>query len=269
MSAATQMPGRAVARNPALPPPAPVHVQTLSGRMVDLMAPRASDVDFAGDIAPGLACLPRFAGRTKGHVPFMVAQHCIWAHDWLAGECGASRAFRQEFRLMRGEELRLAQAAWLLHDAHEAWIGDVITPFVSAVAGHARAEFGEKPGYRGDFIVKCGVASLKAACDRAIHEAAGLPWPLPDHIAAAVKRLDARATITEKRHLMPHERHWGALENLDSLPMKGALKPERSRELLIVGWLARLDAHCPDARRRESAAALQALAGINRTRTAS
>lgn len=63
------------------------------------------------DIARGLAAMPRFAGQTRRW--WTVAHHSLWAAS---------------FARARGEETAL-QLALLMHDAHEAFTGDVPTPF--------------------------------------------------------------------------------------------------------------------------------------------
>lgn len=82
----------------------PALLQLHSGRTVDLTALTPHDLD-PDVIAHGLGHLCRFAGQVKWY--YSVAEHC-----WLAS-CLAPPA------------LRLAA---LLHDAHEAFLGDVTVP---------------------------------------------------------------------------------------------------------------------------------------------
>jgi 5'-deoxynucleotidase YfbR-like HD superfamily hydrolase len=90
----------------------------LSGRRLDLLNPSALDIEIE-DIAHGLARVARWNGQTKGTHAFSVAQHCVIV-ECLAGE----------LRPRLGREARLAA---LLHDAPEYVIGDLISPFKTAV----------------------------------------------------------------------------------------------------------------------------------------
>ncbi len=82
----------------------PFRIVTFSGRMIDLCNPRPEDVDFA-DIAHALSNLCRWGGHTSRY--YSVAEHCVLV-SYLVPK-------------------RLAIQG-LLHDAHEAYVGDVITP---------------------------------------------------------------------------------------------------------------------------------------------
>ena len=82
---------------------------TVSGYEVDLLAPSWRDVDLS-DVARGLSQINRFCGQTRR--PFSVAEHSIVVGDLVP------------------PHLKLAA---LLHDAHEALIGDVPTPAVRAL----------------------------------------------------------------------------------------------------------------------------------------
>jgi 5'-deoxynucleotidase YfbR-like HD superfamily hydrolase len=79
---------------------------TFSGRRFWLMDPRPGDIDIE-DIAQGLSRLSRYFGGTLGRHGYTVAQHSVLA-SWIVGQP--------------------ARLAALLHDAPEAYAGDVITP---------------------------------------------------------------------------------------------------------------------------------------------
>lgn len=149
------------ARKPA---PAAEHwIQTWSGRAYELVHPRASMVCI-GDIAHALAHLCRFNGHCG---PFYsVAEHCIRVANLLDGELAL---------------------IGLLHDAPEAYLGDVVTPLKALL-----------PGYR----------MLERASWRAISEAFDLPMQIP----APVRHADAVMLATEKRDLLgPPPRPWHLL----------------------------------------------------------
>lgn len=89
-------------------------IQTFSGRTWDLKEPRANNVDLQ-DIAMALSQLVRFTGHCLriGGRSYTVAQHSV-----LVGRRVAELA-PADYKL---------QLAGLLHDAHEAYIGDVSSP---------------------------------------------------------------------------------------------------------------------------------------------
>src|SRR3546814_17511808 len=90
----------------------------LSGRRLDLLAPSPVDIELE-DIAHGLARVARWNGQTSGEAAFSVAQHSLLVDD-IAG--------RLKPRLSPRDRLSA-----VLHDAAEYVIGDLITPFQSAV----------------------------------------------------------------------------------------------------------------------------------------
>jgi hypothetical protein len=163
-----------------------VWTQTRHGRVFDLMEPRAEDVDFS-EIAETLAHLPRFGANSQK--PISVAQHTLMA------------------ALAAPAEIR---PYLLLHDAHEAYIGDIVTPVVRALdrdfetrrlaacddkdEARRAVDYWRQEPCRPSALI----AGLKLRLDAAIHAAAGLPVPdapLRQEIALA----DRRALVTERR----------------------------------------------------------------------
>ncbi|MFT3731591.1 MAG: hydrolase [Hyphomicrobium sp.] len=90
----------------------------LSGRRLDLLSPDPKDIEIE-DIAHGLARVARWNGQTKGAHAFSVAQHSLLVTDIV-------NALHPGFS---ANELRAA----LLHDAPEYVIGDLISPFKTAI----------------------------------------------------------------------------------------------------------------------------------------
>lgn len=91
-------------------------IQTRSGKAFTPTAPRLEDLDI-GDIAWSLAHQPRFKGHTKK--PYTVAEHCV------------------RMSYMVSEEAAL----WaLLHDAAEAYIGDIPAPLKHLAPGLEECE---------------------------------------------------------------------------------------------------------------------------------
>ena len=98
----------------------------LSGRRLDLLDPSPFDVEIE-DIAHGLARVARWNGQTIGDHPFSVAQHSLIVERILA---------------LRFPRLQACDALMaLLHDGAEYVIGDMISPFKSAIgADYKRIE---------------------------------------------------------------------------------------------------------------------------------
>lgn len=146
-------------------------VQTITGRAVSLLDPRPDDIDIINDIAPALGRICRF----NGHAAFgfySVAQHSV---------IGARQMY------LETQDRNLA-AAFLLHDAHEAYLGDITTPVKRAVCDPER-------------LFMCA-----SAMDRAIFAAAGLPvdrgYCAGDLTRDAVHLMDRRMLAAERRRLL-------------------------------------------------------------------
>jgi hypothetical protein len=166
-------------------------MQASSGRAFQLLDPDPDLVDFDVDIAEGLARNGRFAGAIRSGI-YSVAQHSFVGADWIFGT----------------QRDPLMAAAFLLHDAHEAYITDIPTPVVDTLMELGRREF-VKDGYDAGYIARSVIKSLKRNIDAAVYRAAGLPWPLPDAVRRIVAEVDLRMLATERRYLMaPPERAW-------------------------------------------------------------
>jgi hypothetical protein len=180
------------------------------GGCVDLINPTPAMIDFRV-IAAVSSRVPRFGGHTGGGV-LSVAQH----------QTEGARA------VLRDTGRRDAAAAFLIHDAHEAYMGDIATPVARALAAHATKGFGTS---LGGVIVTNSVKSLKATLDRAIYAAAGIDWPLPPDVVAIVKLYDLRMGRTERDARLatpPHawESLWEQAEpvaDVDTLPWSTGL----------------------------------------------
>ena len=127
----------------------------LSGRRLDLLDPSPLDVEI-DDIAHGLARVARWNGQTLGAQAFSVAQHCLVVEDLVR-------------RLQPDVEPRWRLAA-LLHDAPEYVIGDMISPFKTALGLDYRA--------------------FEDRLERAIHIRFGLPPRTPAEIKRLIKQAD-------------------------------------------------------------------------------
>lgn len=138
------------------------------------------------DIAHALSLICRFGGHCKFH--YSVAQHSLLVARHLP------------------EPIRIHG---LLHDAAEAYLGDIIRPL--------KWEMGIGDG-RG--MIPFDV--VEASALRSIYGAIGVPWPGKD-IWAEVKAADNRAVMTEGRDIMGHPpEDWG----LDAQPWEDdVIKP--------------------------------------------
>ena len=150
-------------------------IQTYTGALVDLDDIKPDDIRLP-DIVHALSLVNRFTGHTT--VPYSVAQHSVVV----------SRLCSQE------------HAMWgLLHDASEAYLGDVATPLKRML-----------PAYR----------LIEDRVQRAIAKRFGLAWPMPDEVHIQ----DKRALMLEKQVLLSVDHDWGIVAR----PVPGGL--------VVVGW---------------------------------
>lgn len=169
-------------------------MQTIKGRRFSLVDPDPRQVDFE-EVAEALGKLARFNGHTVGYPGYSVAQHCVLGAEGLCEEHALSPTPIGHERTSR----RLA-ALFLLHDAHEAYTGDITTPVVAAL-DHIRWPDGPR-GNSG--FVKQLVDELKLGLDLAIYEAAGIDPPSHTE-RAIIKNWDARMMAAERLAFMAGE----------------------------------------------------------------
>jgi 5'-deoxynucleotidase YfbR-like HD superfamily hydrolase len=146
--------------------PARAWQRMLSGRRLDLLDPSPLDIEIE-DIAHGLARVARWNGQTEGEYAFSVAQHCLLV-ERLVGE-------------LRPRGTRTLRLAALLHDAAEYVIGDLISPFKTAVGLDYKA--------------------LEQRLSRAIHIRFGLPPAVAAEDTALIKRADRMSAYFEATQL--------------------------------------------------------------------
>lgn len=152
---------------------------THSGIAVPMLTPRPEQIAIE-DIAWHLAHIRRFNGATVQ--PISVAQHSIAVAD----------AVPTSFR-----------AAALLHDAHEAYLGDIIQPIKEALGMSSGA--GQS------------LRILAHRFDLAICKRFDIPQPLLSHTLIMIA--DLRALAAERRDFMPAGGpHWKCLDGIDPLP---------------------------------------------------
>lgn len=148
-------------------PPAPRAWQRmLSGRRLDLLDPSPLDIEIE-DIAHGLARVARWNGQTRGDHAFSVAQHSVLVEAFLEQMWPASSA----------ADLLSA----LLHDAPEYVIGDMISPFKTALGVDYR--------------------QFEARLEAAIRMRFGLAPKMPAELKARIKQADQSAAFYEATRL--------------------------------------------------------------------
>lgn len=139
---------------------APGTITTWSGLRVDPLAMRPEDVSIE-DVAHSLARTCRYNGHVGGFLS--VARHSIWVSDVLRS---------------RGDEMAL----WgLLHDASEAYLGDLVRPLKHSDELHVFQEAEER-------------------LDAVIAEAFGLPFPMPAEVHDADGIVLLHRELRDARH---------------------------------------------------------------------
>lgn len=158
-------------------------IQTRKGRAFDLLNPRPEDVDHQ-EVAHALARINRFTGHTNtGHpdgLGYTVAQHCVLSAQAMRELCPESLAGT------RYEDLLALEA--LVHDAAEAYTGDVSAPMKAAM----RAVTYGPQGHGSDFD------RIEAEVWRAV----AVAFRVPVTLNALVKVVDLRMLATEARSFM-------------------------------------------------------------------
>jgi hypothetical protein len=152
-------------------------MQTFTGRQFYPLAPQVDDIDPV-DIAHALSLICRYGGHTTRF--YSVAEHCVLMSHAVAPE----------------------HALWaLLHDATEAYVGDMVRPLKYHMPAYQEAE---------ERVL------------RAIEVRFGLRHPdeIPTGIPAAVKEADNRILLDERAALLgPAPERWAA-EHLQPLGVR-------------------------------------------------
>ncbi len=147
-------------------------ILTASGLYFDLLDPEKSDISIK-DIAHGLSHICRFTGHV--HTFYSVAEHSYHASYLVPPEHAL---------------------AALLHDAAEAYLGDVSSPLKHQLHEYKVIETNVELAIRRRFRL-----------------------PLTQH--ACIKHADRVMLATEKRDLMPaHRETWSDLLGIEPMPMQ-------------------------------------------------
>ena len=191
---------------------------SVSGMDVDLLEPKPEQI-LLGDIAHSLARVARFVGHTTGDVPWNVAQHSLLVEQLIPEDAAPADRLRA-----------------LLHDAHEAYVGDMVSPVkwaLDAESVQAYVRMGMMPS---GMSPSAHWNTIVARLDAAIHAAFGLAIP-DGAVAAAIKTADLTALAVEKELFMsPSRRPWSILPPLpDPMPVVEMPLAPRDAALLFLG----------------------------------
>lgn len=168
-------------------------ILTRSGKRFDLQAP-AAEMVCPRDIAHALAHLCRFNGHTSRH--YSVAQHSVLVASIVPAE---------------------HKLAALLHDATEAYVGDMVRPL--------------KLGMR-DYYETQGMVSLFDEVERRVWLAICQRFDLDPELPACIHEADMIALSTERAQLMPeHPESWPCLEGVT--PLEATLHNWTSQQAYI------------------------------------
>lgn len=176
-------------------------METWRGRHLDLLDPDGADICIE-DIAWALSRQARFNGHTHGRFAYTVAQHSLWC-AWAA-----------QHWFQASPELALHA---LLHDATEAYMGDIVSPLKAAL----------------------GVAMIEQRLQAAIYTGLGIE-AMRGEQAGIVAECDRIALAVEAYHLLASNgKGWACARDLPVgarqhfwVPMQGTAV----YQVFVVAW---------------------------------
>lgn len=170
------------------------YLLTVSGLRIDLLSPRPEDVTLP-DIAHALARICRYTGHVRG-ASYSVAQHSVLVAQYLRDQ---------------GHTAGI-QAQGLMHDAHEAYTGDMASPIKRAIAAIQNEDGSldpadDAPGFPWGPPGARPVQRLSAWQEFEHRHATAVRrrFGLPLELAAPVHAADLALLMAEKRDLMPDD----------------------------------------------------------------
>lgn len=193
------------------------------GSLMNLAQPTLADVHWQ-TLGNALSKIARFNGIYSG-LAYSVAQHSVMGADALINETGDPEY----------------AGYFLLHDAHEAWIGDQSRPTTELLAD-ALFRLHDIPAH----WVRNAVEEIKTKLDQPIFGKAGLPSVLPQ----AVRDMDERMLRAETLALFGTTGYRNmAGRELPMPKLTGAIKPwgalkaeeqwlDRLKRYLGIDWRA-------------------------------
>jgi hypothetical protein len=172
-------------------------ILTYSGQYFDFINPHNNEFDIR-DIAHALSNVCRFAGHTREF--YSVAQHSVM----VARIC---------FRSAPVNDIIDYGRAGLLHDASEAYLGDITRPLKQLL-----------PDYK----------VIEQRVEAALFKRFGISYPLPK----IVKHADLVMLATEQRDLMPaHSDEWQLISGIEPLPeIINPWYPEKAEREFLKFW---------------------------------
>lgn len=138
-------------------------IRTASGKKFDYPLGSDNDVDIF-DIAEHLSKIPRFAGACRPNLS--VAQHSVAVSALMERDGGGP----------------IAGLVGLFHDAHEAYFGDIPTPFTDYLFALTGQDIKER---------------VVAPIDAAVFRKLNIDYPLDDAMYARLKTIDAGCFAAE------------------------------------------------------------------------
>ncbi len=179
-------------------------METFSGKMFDVFDPDPNEIDIF-DIAHHLALMTRFNGGCKWH--YSIAQHSIKCSD---------RAV--DYHYQRPSEEKLALAL-LMHDAAEAYVGDIVRPIKRTLTDFAVIENGVMDAINTRFDLP-RVSEIRGYKN-------------------AVKEVDNRMLVTEKLQLMNPKVRWAIEDIFEPYELELDQWQPRVAEMLFLSYFAR------------------------------
>ena len=184
--------------NAVVPPTSP-DILTNTGGYFKFLEPWSSDFDIE-TIAHALSHICRFTGHTR--VFYSVAQHSVITSHLVPAE---------------------HQLAALLHDAAEAFLGDVSKPLKGLL-----------PDY--------------GALEKKIEPAVFARFGLPETLDKSIKHADLVMLLTEARDLMPEHDNAAWALRMGATPLEGTIEPwssERAKTESLQRYIELTESYAP------------------------
>ena len=191
-------------------------IQTFGNQPFDLLEASPDDIDIE-EIARALSQQVRYNGHCREF--YSVGQHSVLVSLEIEA------ALRPQLNLFdhTQEDVRVASLWGLLHDAAEAYVGDVVSPMKKLMRDHDGDETGQSPF---DWV--------EGKIQGIIARRFGLPQEMP----AIVKEYDLRLLATERRDLFgPCSREW----RLPYGPLDRRIVPSSSMHAVETEFLRRFE----------------------------
>lgn len=154
-------------------------IETSSGRFIDLNKPDRKNI-MLSDIVKALSRIPRFLGHTKPGEIYSVAQHSVHVAILAKLECENSK----DPGINNPKFINEIMLKALLHDAHEAYMGDIPSP-LKKIDG-----------------LSAVLKPIESRLDDAIFSALRVD-PMTQDEKRIIKYCDGLAQAIEGHHLMP------------------------------------------------------------------